>query len=269
MFGLNGYLTFLFMTIPIIVFGQELEYTKICNVNFLATSLKNDFLTSTMDNNDNIYIATTTEGNTFRQVEGFADIIIIKYDPQCREVWAVQYGENGYDKPIQISIVNHQNQEKLELYWIQDKTGSGIPLSNCFYISYFDTNNGNLIGIPYNLIISQHDASGVRMVGSKIDNSGSLVIYGYYIRTLVVESEIYPFITKYQNNLFSSNILWNKVFSGLVRNRYTDWKKYKIFVKDIAFTNTNDLYITNADEKIVKINGIMEKLYGRRVLEII
>ena len=91
----------------------------------------------------------------------------------------MQYGENGYDYPKQISIVNHQNQEKLELYWLQDKTGSGIRLSDSYYFSYFDINNGNLIGIPHNLILSQYDAPSVIMVGSKIDNSGSLIIYGY------------------------------------------------------------------------------------------
>ena len=263
MFGLNGYFTFLLLYIPTIIFAQELEYTKTCNVNFLATSLKNNYLISTMDNNNNIYIATITEGNTFRQVEGFADIIIIKYDSQCREVWAVQYGENGYDYPKQISIVNHQNQEKLELYWLQDKTGSGIRLSDSYYFSYFDINNGNLIGIPHNLILSQYDAPSVIMVGSKIDNSGSLIIYGYFGRF----SSIYPFITKYQNNLFSSNILWNKVFSGTPSSNYINSRKYKIFVKDMVFTNTNDLYITNADGEIVKINGnngetIWEKSIG-------
>ena len=248
---LNCYFAFLLIYFPTIIFAQELEYTKICNANFLDTSLKDNYLISTMDNNNNIYIATITEGNTFRQVEGFADIIIIKYDSQCREVWAVQYGENGYDYPKQISIVDHQNQEKLELYWLQDKTGSGIRLSDSYYFSYFDINNGNLIGIPHNLILSQYDAPSVIMVGSKIDNSGSLIIYGYFGRF----SSIYPFITKYQNNLFSSNILWNKVFSGTPSSNYINSRKYKIFVKDMVFTNTNDLYITNADGKIVKING--------------
>ena len=72
------------------------HYSDVCSSSLYETTTET-VSGVVLDNSNNFYVAGTTDGNSIGEWKGGKDNILMKYNHQCREQWATQWGTTAND----------------------------------------------------------------------------------------------------------------------------------------------------------------------------